>query len=135
MKYTIQVGDEEEIVVDGIEFGMLDGSPEGNIDLYIRVTDREEDIYTDSSKNTLWVDWLNNCVGTTRKATEKIKKVVAKIYGGQGNQEVYRSITIKNAIIASYTEIVGADDYQYEVIIKRAARKAQEDLMSVTSKW
>ena len=135
MKYTIQVGDEEEIVVDGIEFGMLDGSAEGNIDLYIRVTDSEEDIYTDSSKSSLWVDWLNNCVGTTRKSTEKIKKVVAKIYGGQGNQEIYRTITIKNACIASYSESAGADDYQYEVEIKRAARKARKDLMSVTSKW
>jgi hypothetical protein len=135
VRYTIQVGDEEEIVVDGIEFGMTDGSPEGNIDLYIRVTDNEEDIYTDSSKSTLWVDWLNNCVGTTRKSTEKIKEVVAKICGGEGNQEIYRTITIKNACVASYTESARVDDYQYEVEIKRAARKAREDLMSVTSKW
>jgi hypothetical protein len=134
VKYTVTVAG-EEITVDGIEFGMMDGSPVGNIDLYIRVTDSEEDIYTHETKSTFWVDWLNDCVGTTRKASEKIKEVVAKIYGGQGNQETFRTITIKNACIASYVESAGAGDYQYEVLLKKAPRKAKEDLVSVTSKW
>lgn len=130
MKYTVAI-DGNEMEVNGIEFGMLDGNPEGNIDLYLRVFDSEEDIYTDASKRTVWIDWLNNCLGTTRDPAERIKPVVAKVYGGSGDQECYRTIRIQHACIASFVESAGADEFHYEVTIKRAPRRAQENLVEV----
>lgn len=130
MKYTVDING-DEIVVDGIEFGMLDGSPEGNIDLYIRVFDSEEDIFTDESKRSKWIDWVNICMGPEHKSEEQIKSVTAKIFGGPGDGDTYRTVKIEHACIASFTESAGASDFNYEVTLKKAPRKAKKNLVEV----
>lgn len=130
MKYTLSI-DGDEIIVDGIEFGMRSGSPEGNIDLYIKVFDSEEDIYTDESKRSIWIDWLNKCMGPEHEASERIKPVTAKIFGGPEDGECYRTIKIEHACIASFNESAGASDFNYEVTIKKAPRKAKTNLVEV----
>jgi hypothetical protein len=130
MKYTIEI-DGDEIIVDGIEFGILDGSPEGNIDLYIRVFDSEEDIYTDQTKRSKWIDWLNKCMGPEHEAAERIKSVTAKIHGGPGDEQCYRTIRIEHACIASFNESAGASDFNYEATLKKAPRKAKNNQVEV----
>ena len=132
MKYTVNIGG-DEIIVDGIDFGMMDGSPEGNIDLYIRIFDSEEDIYTDESKRSIWIDWLNKCMGPEHEASERIKSVTAKIFGGPGDGECYRTIKIKHACIASFYEVAGASEFQYQVELGKAPRKAKTNLVEVTA--
>jgi hypothetical protein len=130
MKYTVEIGG-DPIEVDGIEFGVLDGSPEGNIDLYIQIFDSEEDIYTDESKRTKWIDWLNSCMGPEHDPAERIKTVTAKVFGGPEDGQCFRTIKIEHACIASFTEKAGASDFNYEVTIKKAPRKAKTNHVEV----
>lgn len=124
MEYELKIAG-NKIKVDGIEFGAWDGSSEGNIDLFIRVFDSEEDIY----KKSLWIDWVNSCLGEKHNPAERIKDVIATISDGDG--KCYRTITIKNACIASFSESSGGADFSYEVVIKRAPRKGDEKSVEV----
>ena len=132
MKYTVEV-DGAEFEVDGIEWGTFNGSEEGNIDLFITIFDSDRDIYTDSSKKDIWVDWLDKCLGDKHNPGERIKPVTVKIWGGDDDEEPYRTIKIQHACIASFTESSGNTNYSYTVTIMKAARKAKKDLVQVQS--
>ena len=122
MKYTVSLNG-TKIDVDELEFGVIGGSPEGNIDLYIRITDMEEDIYTEGSKKNLWTTWLNACCEDKNNPKERIRKVEAKIFGGENDSQLYRTIVIENGYLASFVESSGGTQYSYEVTLKRAPRK------------
>jgi len=126
MKYTISVAGGEEIEVDSMQFGMGKGSPEGNIELFVCVTDLEEDIYTESGKKNLWTGWIDKCCMDKHNPNERIRKVVAKVYGGDGDDTLYRTVTIENACITSFRESSMGTHFEMEVVIKRAPRKAGE---------
>jgi hypothetical protein len=130
MRYEVEV-DGNKIEVDGIEFGVANGSSEGNIDLFIRIFDKDEDIYTDPQKKNFWINWLDKCLGTTRDPTERIKSVIATILGGEGDNDPYRTITIQNACISSFNESASSNYYSYVVTLKKAPRKARENLVKV----
>ncbi len=129
MKYTLDIAG-SELEVDGITFGTHNGSSEGNIDLFITVFDREEDIFTDTQKSGIWLDWVAKCVGEANPR-DRIRKVIAKISGGENDGECYRTITIENACISSFVEHSGGDQHQYEVTIRKSPRKAREDQVKV----
>ncbi len=131
MKYTVDI-DGNEIEVDGLEYGVLSGSSEGNIDLYVRIIDEKMDIY-DSDKKDVWISWINACIGEDHNPEERIKPIIVKVYGGEADTDCYRTITIKHACIASYQEMSGRDEHSYEVIIKRAPRKGDEDAVSIVA--
>jgi hypothetical protein len=130
MKYTVEV-EGKEIEVDGIEFGTTSGSAEGNINLFITVFDRDEDIYTNESKRDMWINWLDKCLGDKHNPAERIKPVVAKIWGGPNDSVCYRTIRIHDACMDSFNEMSSGMDCSYTVTITRAARKAREDLVQV----
>lgn len=125
MKYIVNVRG-TEIDVDELEFGVMHGSPEGNVDLYVRIEDREEDIYTSEDKKTLWTEWLNACCEDKNNPKDRIRRVEAKVYGGENDAQLYRSIVIEHGYLASFVEMSGGTDYEYEVVLKRAPRKAGE---------
>jgi len=124
MKYTVQIKDSAEFDVDFLEFGIAgDGASEGWADLYIRVVDEEEEIYTDADKKSVWMEWLDACCGEKNNPEERIRKVVAKVYGGDTDSDVYRTLTIENGYIDSYVESSAGTTYQYQAVIKRAPLK------------
>jgi len=125
MKYTISVNG-TEIDIDELEFGVLGGSPEGNIDLYVHITDNEEDIYTGEKKKNLWTEWLNACCEDKNNPKERIRKIEAKVFGGGKDDQPYRTIVIENGYLASFVETSGGTSYAYEATLKRAPRKKGE---------
>lgn len=127
MKYTIQVRDSEEFDVDFMEYGIhSDGASEGWADLYIRVVDHEEEIYTDPAKKSVWTEWLDCCCGEKNNPQDRVRQVVARVYGGDEDNEVYRTMTIENGYLDSYVERSSGTDFQYQAVIKRAPLKKGE---------
>ena len=125
MKYTITVRG-TEIEVDELEFGVHKGSPEGNVDLYIRVADNEEDIYTGEAKKTLWTEWLDACLEDKQNPGERIRKVEAKVFGGESDSTPFRTLVIEHGFLADFDEHSQGIDYGYTALIRRAPRKKGE---------
>lgn len=129
MKYTIDIGGNGEISVDHLEYGVImDGSVEGWPEIYISVRDTEMDIFTNAEKRT-WIKWLNDNCGQKNNPEKRIVKVVAKVTSNSG--EVYRTIEINQAYLASYTEESMEGNHAYNATIRRApSRQGQINILS-----
>lgn len=128
MKYTIDIGGNGEIQVDHLEYGVFtEGSVEGWPDIYISVSDSEMDIFTDARKRK-WIEWLNDNCGQKSNPEKRILNVVAKVISNTG--EVYRTIEITEAYLASYTEESMGANHAYSATIRRApSRQSQINLI------
>ena len=75
MEFKIKIGDNDEIRVDHLEFGVsTQGATEGWADVYIRVRDMEADIYTDETKK-IWIEWLNDNCGEKNNPEKRVLPV------------------------------------------------------------
>ena len=135
MKYELTIRD-KKFEVPNLEFGIYsEGNSEGGSALYIRASDHEEDIYTDSNKRDVWVEWLDSCCGSKDNPEDHVRKVVAEVKGGNDDAQLLRKVVIENAYISSFSESSttkdGMDSYSYQVEIRRAPHQAGE--ISVSS--
>ena len=118
MEFKIKISDNDEIRVDHLEFGVsTEGATEGWADVYIRVRDMEADIYTDETKK-IWIEWLNDNCGEKNNPEKRVLPVEAKIYSDE--EEVYRSVSIEHAYLASYMEDSMGANHSYNAEIRRA---------------
>jgi hypothetical protein len=133
MKYTLQIN-ESTFEVDGLEVGVLQGSSTGNIDLYIRIEDSDMDIYESPAKKDFWSEWVDQCCADKGNPETRVRKVVAKVMGGDKNNETWRTVTIEKGYISRFTEISDRGnpvrrrptEYKYEATIRRAPNKKGE---------
>jgi len=133
MKYTIAIGGGGEFEVDSMVFGVVGAETvEGWADVRIQVNDEEEDIYTDEKKK-VWIEWLDKCCMDKHNPEERIRKVVAKVYGGDDDSDAYRTVTIENGYLDRYVEHSEGDNHSYEATIRRAPKKQGEVKVEPTS--
>ena len=126
MIYKLTIGDGEEFRVDDLTYGInADGAVEGFADIFISVSDREEDIFKEASKK-VWLEWLDACCGDKHNPEERIRRVVAKIYAGDENTDVVRNIKIEKAYLASYVESSEGTNHYYKAEIRRAPERNAE---------
>jgi hypothetical protein len=120
MKYKLTISG-ESIEVPYMEFGIdSNDASEGWADLYVKIEDWEQHVYTDPAKKSFWVNWLDSYCMKKDNPQDRIKSVIAEVYGGTNNDELFRKVSIENAYISAFREgnLLGDDREQMDLMVE-----------------